>query len=629
VTAQPEAAGGLRLSWEPVAGASGYDVRLHRLRDGATITRRCFACRRLVVPGLSVNERYRVEARPLDGAARPFGTAAIGTGTPRPATPPRGLAALSVVAAPDDQELVVTWTHAPTGTAADSLHVELFDASVPSAPRKVSETIVQRFVESDAYRIPVPAGRWAVKAVPENAAGFGPETMSAPVTVGNPCREAELCASVTPSTQPQPVRLVAQGFLHGLVGGLGNEPRAQLVDALRPGHWRLAGWTADGLARRHGVSRTQVLSDLWHHATAPTNGGFARAPWSNWTAWSEFVTATVRRAEAEGWAPDYWDVWNEPNGRCCPRFNPADLETVTTSRWLETFERAWRAIKAADPDAGVVGPSLSALQWSPEPRAPWEFDIETFLAHSERRGLRWDAITWHENNPNPSPGDMTYTITNVDRHLTHARRVIARHPGTVVDGRIFVNEYASADDHVLAGWQVGYFRAFEHSRVLQANRTCWSESECSGAELGGLFTSTGVPTATWWAHRLYADLGGDARMAVRSTSSWQLDGLAARDAGTGAVRVLLGRHWGCNRQVNPWCQTDLGGAPASLRTTIAWSGGAGPVRLSVSRLPAGSGPLPVPVLVENRLVVPVGGQIQVHVPQVADGDAIAITLERV
>jgi hypothetical protein len=117
-------------------------------------------------------------------------------------------------------------------------------------------------------------------------------------------------------------------------------------------------------------------------------------------------------------------------------------------------------------------------------------------------------------------------------------------------------------------------------------------------------------------------------MVVRSTSSWQLDGLAARDAGTGAVRVLLGRHWGCNRTVNVWCPTDFGGAPASLRTTIAWSGGPGPVRLSVSRLPAGTGALPVPVPVETRLVQPTGGQIAVHLPQVADGDAIAITVER-
>src|SRR5205823_547065 len=105
----------------------------------------------------------------------------------------------------------------------------------------------------------------------------------------------------------------------------------------------------------------------------------------------------------QGWAPDYWDVWNEPNGTCCPRFSPLDLATVSVDRWLETYIVAWQAIRSVDPHAQVIGPSLSALQWAPG--SPQEFDLDTFLAYSAAHHVVWSAISWHENTAAPSPAD--------------------------------------------------------------------------------------------------------------------------------------------------------------------------------------------------------------------------------
>jgi hypothetical protein len=369
------------------------------------------------------------------------------------------------------------------------------------------------------------------------------------------------------------------------------------------------------------VSRTQILSDLWNSWTAPNNGGYALTPWSDWNRWDTFVRNTVRQAEQQGWAPNYWDVWNEPNGTCCPRFSPADQDTITVARWLQTYMVAWRAIKAVDPNARAIGPSLSALQWAPG--APAEFDLDTFLAKSAQQHVVWDGISWHENTTAPSPGDLAPSIRNVDRHVAMAKAVMARHPGTVVRQRIFINEYGPSTVHVLPGWTIGYFRAFEDSGVVQANRACWGEQECT-SDLGGLVTPAGNTTSVWWAHRAYLRMADQDRMQVSSTSPWQVDGIASREDGLRTVRVLLGRHWSCDRDENPWCTDTVDVGPASVSVSIAWPYGTAPVSVTAYRLAAGVGPVDEMPVIRTAVVRPSSGRVTMTIPAVGDGDGVSI-----
>jgi hypothetical protein len=329
------------------------------------------------------------------------------------------------------------------------------------------------------------------------------------------------------------------------------------------------------------------------------------------------VANTVRDAAAHGALPDYWDVWNEPT----QVFSPADLATVTVDRWLQAYEVAWRAIKSVSPTAKIIAPSLSALQWAPG--SPWEFDLDTFLGFSAAHGLQWDAVAWHENLIRPSPGDLLSSITNVDRHIAMAKAVLARHPGTVVNNTILINEYGASETHTLPGWNVGFFRALEDGGVSQANRSCWGPDECN-TQLDGLVDGTWAPTAAWWTHKAYADLAQGARVGVTSTSSWQVDGLATRDDPNRTVRMLIGRHWSCNQDVNPWCANGTSVAPASMAVTIDWPYGSSPVHVSVDRLPAGTGALAAPLPVASSVMTPAGGTLTVMVPAVSDGDAISI-----
>ncbi len=527
---------------------------------------------------------------------------------------PPVLSSYSVSALPSDEQLTLSWHYATTGGRPNLLHLDLYQV-INGAPVRLVSNIVGHIVEPDTYMIPVPPGVWMVRATPENKAGFGTGVNSPFVTVRNPCPAAVLCARVSPSPFPSVVRLAAQGMAHG---GVQNSPVMQWLSLQA---WRFAGSQSDSPARALHVSRTQVLSDLWLQATAPLNGGYAQTPWSNWASWSTFVWKTVKNAVQGGWSPDYWDIWNEPNGKCCPMFRPTDQGTVSVARWLQAYEIAWKAIRAADPSAKVVGPTLSALQWAPG--SPDEFDLNTFLFYSAANGLHWDAVSWHESTVAPSPGDMMPFVTNIDRHLWMARAVMAHYPGIVTNNTIFINEYGGHAQHVLPGWEVGYFRALEDGGVAQGNRACWGSAEC-GTGLDGLADTTGHVSASWWAAELYEEMAFATRMNVVSTSSWQFDGLATRDDATATVRVLLGRHWSCNRTVNPLCPDRYDVPPASASITVAWPYGTAPVSVSMSRLPAGTGGLPSPVAVGSSTLPPVNGILTIFVPAVNDGDALSV-----
>ena len=211
---------------------------------------------------------------------------------------------------------------------------------------------------------------------------------------------------------------------------------------------------------------------------------------------------------------------------------------------------------------------------------------------------------------------------NVARHFERARAVIARHPGTVRDGRIIINEYGPSEVHGLAGWAVGYFRQFEEAGVA-ANRTCWNEFECN-AGFDALFAVSGQPTATYWTARAYAELDGGSPMAVDSSVPWQFDGLANRDDATKTVRALLGRHWFCNAPVNAWCQNDRSVTPTAARVTLEWPYGTEPVTVTVTRMPAGIGVLAAPAPVSSDQMTPADGELTVTLPAVADGDALSV-----
>ncbi|MGA2619157.1 MAG: hypothetical protein ABSF26_16225 [Thermoguttaceae bacterium] len=138
----------------------------------------------------------------------------------------------------------------------------------------------------------------------------------------------------------------ASGFLHGFSDD-GQLPPDGMVVPLgvrlhrtRPG----STWSQAERMTKLGIRQQIVVSDGWGY------GGGHPGDDGQWAKWEDFVTRMVHEAQRRGLKPQ-WDLWNEPDHhffwqRSAEQFN-------------ETWRRAWRAVRRAEPGAVIVGPSWS------------------------------------------------------------------------------------------------------------------------------------------------------------------------------------------------------------------------------------------------------------------------------
>jgi hypothetical protein len=103
----------------------------------------------------------------------------------------------------------------------------------------------------------------------------------------------------------------------------------------------------------NGASSSGTLSSTCSGTSAP--GGCAEAP-ANMSDWDNYVTALVNHVGPG--VIRYWEVWNEANIADQWRGNPAVLVTMAS--------HARNIIKAADPNAIVLSPSVTALFETPQ-----------------------------------------------------------------------------------------------------------------------------------------------------------------------------------------------------------------------------------------------------------------------
>jgi hypothetical protein len=445
----------------------------------------------------------------------------------------------------------------------------------------------------------------------------GQGTTGAPATV-------RLAIDATADAGPAEQR--AQGFLHGISdsagGHPGTSPAAALVGALKPRWWRVQmnnDVTDDKFAQAQGTAITAVVSDAWIHNQARPDGSVP-TPWSNWDAYRSWVTRYVQGARFVGAHVDYWDVQNEPG--YAHLLAPQDRPTVTVANLLQQYLVTYQAIKTADPQARVIGPSLDAYrdrgQGSP-------MDLPTFLDFSAGHGLHFDALSWHENADATKPEDIV-------SHVAAARRLLQARP-SLGQPPIFINEYGAQSTHLVPGWAVGYIAALETANVDQANRSCWSlpnnaGSECYGPTLDGLLTTDGAqPLGVYWVAASYAAMGG-RRLPITTTSD-SLSGFATRQPSTGAISLLLGRHVSCVAQTNPYCRQSPSATPGLATAMVTVKVGTQtPFKLTADQIPDLPAPYPTLAHLGGGVIKPAAdGTISFPLPGFADGEAYFINLE--
>ena len=464
--------------------------------------------------------------------------------------------------------------------------------------------------------------RYAFTVAGQTASGSTPALQSPTAVPSSPlCPAAQPCVAVDGGQAEGTAAGRMQGFLHG-IDGYTNRAR---IAALQPTTWRGSpGKNWHGLVSPYGVETTEVLSDDWLVATFDKDKGGAAAPWEDWDAYRSFVTDLVQRAESEGWAPTYWEILNEPEGGLPYRTGP----TASIDNTLQTYLNGYRAIKAADPHAKVIGPStmftVEHLTNHPE-----LLDLTTFLDFANAHNMHLDAISWHETGPDHlQPFDrLPDSIAN---HVDRIRNELFRWPN-IGKPQIFVNEYGNSGSLGLPGSNVGYLAALENAGVDSANISCSplgssDPAGCGNPTLGGLLDKDeSTPRASYWVHRAYADMRGtrlDASSSVPFLSAFAV----AR--GGGSWEVLLGRHQSCTSPANPQCTEPASAVPAPIPVTVAIRVG-GPDRtltVAVQRIPDATGAMPDAPPTSSQHVVVKDGVVQLGTPAFADGEAYILRL---
>jgi len=555
-------------------------------------------------------------------APQPAGPAPQPAGPPPPG-PPAPLRAPGVVgsptltADPSTNRATISWQLPSDGSAPEHYTLGVHE----NGRQRGAFLCYAPCTERTINLTPGASASVSVRAV--NSAGGSAVRLSNTIRVSQPCALACVSVDATQSTGPAIGR--ARGFLHSV----GPKTDPARIDALDPQHWRVSGTWNDGLgpetAAAHGAKLTYVLSGDWHDQT--TTGGGAAAPWADWDRYRAFIVETMRAVQAAGVDVEYWDVQNEPGGK--DGYYAAGVKP-TTDLLLTQYAIAYETIKATDPKAKVVAPSLVAYSDRPgESNLP--LDLRTFLDYAVTHGLAFDAVSFHDINY--MQGGDVYTPDwwgtapdEVIRSIDSLRALLAERP-SLGSPAILVNEYSDPATTGLPGWSVGRIAALEAANVDQANRTCWGT--CLDGWLDGLLTGDGETTyPNYWVYASYAEMNGNRAPVTTSNTSVTAFATTAAD---GTVRVLLGRHQGCNPGIQgaEICpnQHVLDDGEVTLRVRVPSPTVA---LVTVAAIPAAAAPLPAPVL---KLTLPAAvaldGLITVPLPGVGDGDAWQITIDPV
>jgi hypothetical protein len=393
-------------------------------------------------------------------------------------------------------------------------------------------------------------------------------------------------------------------------------------------------WSSFGVASADGAKTMVNLGDEWLDAYK----GAPPLPWSNWSVYSSFITSTVKNMVASGHQVDYWEVYNEPGGEDLD-IGPGSFAAETPQLLLQEFLVAYRAIKAADPAAQVVGPDLPF--WTDYP-GQWGstyhgFDMASFLSFAAANNMQLAALTWHEivDNYGPNPENDTLSPANIIDHVNEARALLAKYP-TLGHPQIIIDEYGMPEVQKIPGWDVGYLAALTDAGVTLASRSCW-DGDCSVPDLDGLLLPDGLtPLPDFFDRLVYASMSGN--MVTTTSTSDTVSAVGSYNNKSNNVVGLIGRGVGCMQNLF-LCPLDFVDAASAysaevnVTMTVPWNSGAATVVLSrISGALPGLGANAPSTQSVPVAITPAGsnkGTIMFTIPDFADGDAYGVDVTRI
>jgi Secretion system C-terminal sorting domain/Glycosyl hydrolases family 39 len=397
------------------------------------------------------------------------------------------------------------------------------------------------------------------------------------------------------------------GFLHGETN-LENMPTAlDLVRKIKPKYWRNADWhLTQNLAHKLATNTTLVVSDFY----AAFKGGYDKAkPWLNWVEYETFVKSLVNQYQNAGIAPNFWDVWNEPNDASYWSGNLAQL--------IECFKITRRAVKAINPKIKLVGPSINSYN---------ALGIAYLLDSLAANGVTLEAVSWHEFGLPDSLVLHTNDFKN--------RRVLNPTWG---NPEIHINEYSPQQTNQIPAYRLAWLYHLEQNNVDWANTACWNNfdgttnwSNCS-VGLNGLFwQDEKSPLPVYWVARAYADMLDGKRVFCNRSDPKTL-ALSSKNDVTKDMRIIVGRYYSIND--GRFLPTDLGKDSSNVtikinnypyQTTAS-------IPLLIQKIPKGNlifqnSPFNAPITVFSGTTNVLGGTINISLKKFLDGDVYIVQL---
>jgi hypothetical protein len=347
----------------------------------------------------------------------------------------------------------------------------------------------------------------------------------------------------------------------------------------------------DYYARTKAIGAKFILltHDLWG-ADAVCNVPHWPGDDGDWTQFTTFMTQVINDAKANGMTgPDVqWDIWNEPD-----LITPVQFWGRSQAQYLEMWKRAYRQIRAAIPNAVIVGPSTAG-----QPAVGWLW-FNTYLDYVKANSAVPDYMSWHQLTPDSDP----QTSKNDLAEMLSAR-------GISVQG-YQVNEYGSNPTEQEAGPSAWYLGRFE-SLGIDALRANWGMGGGLYTGMGDLTTSADQPMASWWTYKRYADMTGTLAAVVAGS---KVDGVAATDSEAKRAIVVLGSRTGV-----------IGAVTVQLNNVPSYLQSRGKTRVKVERMPEGSGAVSAPTVVSDQAMTVSNNALTLTVNWSNARDAYAIAL---
>lgn len=344
------------------------------------------------------------------------------------------------------------------------------------------------------------------------------------------------------SSTGSPVTQRATGFLFGVSG---TEPARPYFEPLKPGLVRFdaalgnpnfrgpeTGFASSLFMNRikaTGAKMQVIISDeyqwvnnyhnIWGWPGDPASGGYTSFQLLDLVINNLMDAAALSYPASNGWQIE-WDIWNEPD---YPVFWGRDQ-----AQFFQTWKHAVELIRSRDPNAVIVGPSVSQYNTADSGKY-----IKDFLIFARDNNVLPNVLIWHDLY---DPSNLSSTVADIRNYMA-ANGI----PNLPID----LNEYVGDAEWVKPGKHVRYMAELERAGVRHAAHAVWDEVAgdywSNGLQPGNLchlmtLDSGHSPRAAWQLYKAYADLSGTM---INVPVSGTIDSLVAKET-SGPVRMIFG-----------------------------------------------------------------------------------------